>query len=76
VLVVTERDDEATVKSLRNVPEVHLLVADQLNTYDVLVSDDVIFTEGALAAFLEGPTKGAKAVATESEAETAEETAK
>jgi len=76
VLVVTLRDDEATVKSLRNVPEVHLLVADQLNTYDVLVSDDVIFTEGALAAFLEGPTKGAKAVATESEAETAEETAK
>jgi large subunit ribosomal protein L4 len=76
VLVVTQRDDEATVKSLRNVPEVHLLVADQLNTYDVLVSDDVIFTEGALTAFLAGPTKGAKAVATESEAETAEETAK
>ncbi|MEU4364943.1 50S ribosomal protein L4 [Promicromonospora sp. NPDC023987] len=76
VLIVTERNDEATVKSLRNVPEVHLLVADQLNTYDVLISDDVIFTEGALAAFLEGPTKGAKAVATESEAETAEETAK
>jgi len=76
VLVVTLRDDEATVKSLRNVPEVHLLVADQLNTYDVLVSDDVIFTEGALAAFLEGPAKGAKAVATETEAETAEETAK
>ncbi|MFI6427554.1 50S ribosomal protein L4 [Promicromonospora sp. NPDC050880] len=76
VLVVTQRDDEITIKSLRNVPEVHLLVADQLNTYDVLVSDDVIFTEGALAAFLEGPAKGAKAVATESEAETAEETAK
>jgi len=76
VLVVTLRDDEATVKSLRNVPEVHLLVADQLNTYDVLVSDDVIFTEGALAAFLAGPAKAAKAVATESEAETAEETAK
>ncbi|MFD2026549.1 50S ribosomal protein L4 [Promicromonospora aerolata] len=80
VLVVTQRDDEATVKSLRNVPEVHLLVADQLNTYDVLISDDVIFTEGALAAFLEGPTKGAKAVATESEigseADITEETAK
>lgn len=76
VLVVTQRDDEATVKSLRNVPEVHLLVADQLNTYDVLVSDDVIFTEGALAAFLEGPAKAAKAVATESEAETTGETAK
>jgi large subunit ribosomal protein L4 len=31
---------------------VHLLVPDQLNTYDVLVSDDVVFTEGALAAFV------------------------
>ena len=43
---------------------------DQLNTYDVLVSDDVVFTQGALAAFLAGPApgKGAKAVATESEA--------
>ena len=80
VLVVTLRGDEATHQSLRNVPEVHLLVADQLNTYDVLVSDDVIFTEGALAAFLEGPTKGAKAVAAESEigseAAITEETAK
>jgi|SRR5690606_33121696 len=80
VLVVTQRDDEITIKSLRNVPEVHLLVADQLNTYDVLVSDDVVFTEGALADFLAGPAKGAKAVASESEigseAAITEETAK
>jgi large subunit ribosomal protein L4 len=70
VLVVVERDDSLTWKSLRNVVNVHLLVPDQLNTYDVLVSDDVVFTEGALAAFLAGPTqgKGATAVATESEA--------
>jgi large subunit ribosomal protein L4 len=74
VLVVTERTDEATILSLRNVPEVHLLVADQLNTYDVLVSDDIVFTQGALAAFLAGPAKGAKAVATEAEA--AEEASK
>ncbi len=55
-------------------PRVHLLVPDQLNTYDVLVSDDVIFTQGALDAFLAGPRtgKGAKAVATESEAATTE----
>lgn len=72
VLVVTERSDELTLLSLRNVPSVHLLAADQLNTYDVLVSDDVVFTEGALAAFLAGPAKGAKAVATESEAATEE----
>jgi len=70
LLVVLERDDDVSWLSLRNVPSVHLLVHDQLNTYDVLVSDDVIFTQGALAAFVAGPTtgKGAKAVATESEA--------
>ena len=70
LLVVVERDDEVSWLSLRNVPRVHLLVADQLNTYDVLVSDDVIFTQGAFDAFVAGPTtgKGAKAVATETEA--------
>ena len=50
--------DEITWKSLRNVERVHLLVADQLNTYDVLVSDDVVFTQGALDAFLAGPATG------------------
>lgn len=69
VLVVVERSDEITWKSLRNVERVHLLVADQLNTYDVLVSDDVVFTQGALDAFLAAPAKGAKATATESEAQ-------
>jgi large subunit ribosomal protein L4 len=69
VLVVAERHDELTWKSLRNVSEVHLLAPGQLNTYDVLVSDDVVFTEGALAAFVAGPPKGkgADAVARESE---------
>ena len=69
VLVVVERQDEITWKSLRNVERVHLLVADQLNTYDVLVSDDVVFTQGALDAFLAGPATGRSvtAVATESE---------
>jgi large subunit ribosomal protein L4 len=71
VLVVVERADELAWKSLRNVERVHLLVADQLNTYDVLVSDDVVFTQGALDTFLAGPAKGrgATAVATSSEAE-------
>jgi large subunit ribosomal protein L4 len=74
LLVVLERDDDVSWLSLRNVPSVHLLVHDQLNTYDVLVSDDVIFTQGALAAFVAGPTtgKGAKAVATETEAAASE----
>ncbi|HVT21424.1 MAG TPA: 50S ribosomal protein L4 [Mycobacteriales bacterium] len=52
VLVVVEREDVLTWKSLRNVPTVHLLAPDQLNTYDVLVSDDLVFTEGALRVFL------------------------
>lgn len=58
VLVVVERDDQVTWKSLRNVERVHLIAPDQLNTYDVLVSDDVVFTEGAFAQFVAGPTSG------------------
>ncbi|GMA22727.1 50S ribosomal protein L4 [Luteimicrobium album] len=79
VLVVHERGDELAVKSLRNVEQVHLLPADQLNTYDVLISDDVVFTQGALEAFLAGPPTGrsVKAVASGSEAaDNAEETEK
>ena len=51
-LVVVTRDEELAVNSLRNLPTVHLLWADQLNTYDVLVNDDVVFTSAALEAFL------------------------
>jgi large subunit ribosomal protein L4 len=53
ILVVTEHDDELSWKSLRNVPFVHLIAEDQLNTYDVLVSDYVVFTQAALTAFAE-----------------------
>jgi large subunit ribosomal protein L4 len=53
ILVVTLNDDEITWKSLRNVPGVHLLAVDQLNTYDVLVSDHVVFTRAALSALAE-----------------------
>jgi large subunit ribosomal protein L4 len=52
VLVVLDRDDVAGWKSLRNVPAVHLIDAGQLNTYDVLVNDDVVFSRGGLDAFL------------------------
>jgi large subunit ribosomal protein L4 len=51
-LVVLHSDDEVGWKSLRNAPGVHVLNEDQLNTYDVLASDHVVFTEQALAAFL------------------------
>jgi large subunit ribosomal protein L4 len=69
VLVVAERTDELTWKSLRNVPTVHLLEPGQLNTYDVLISDDVVFTEGALESFLAGPVKGKSAKGAASSAE-------
>jgi large subunit ribosomal protein L4 len=59
VLVVAHRDDEITWKSLRNVPLVHVLAEDQLNTYDVLASDHVVFTEQALTAFVARAMKGA-----------------
>jgi large subunit ribosomal protein L4 len=74
LLVVLERGDEIGWKSLRNLDRVHVLPVDQLNTYDVLVSDDVVFTTASLEAFLAGAPKGrsGKAVATESEAATLE----
>jgi len=56
-LVVLERGDDLTWLSLRNVRTVHLLAVDQLNTYDVLVSDDVVFTKGAYDTFIQGATK-------------------
>ena len=75
-LVVLERSDTVSWLSLRNVTEVHLIAVDQLNTYDVLLSDDVVFTKGAYDAFVAGPQAGksVKAVATSTEAD--EEAAK
>lgn len=74
VLLVVERRDEKVWKSLRNAESVHLLDPGQLNTYDVLVSDDVVFTEDALSVFVAGPKVGkhADAVARESELGTSE----
>jgi len=57
VLVVADREDQLTWKSLRNVAGVHLIATGQLNTYDVLVSDHVVFTEGSFAAFTERAAK-------------------
>jgi large subunit ribosomal protein L4 len=53
-LVVLERTDAITWLSLRNAPEVHIVAVDQLNTYDVLNSDDVVFTKGAYDVFVGG----------------------
>jgi large subunit ribosomal protein L4 len=57
-LVVLERSDESAFRSLRNVADLHVLPVDQLNTYDVLVNDDVVFSSGALKVFLAGPAVG------------------
>jgi len=57
-LVVLERTDTVTWLSLRNAPEVHLVAVDQLNTYDVLASDDVVFSKGAYDAFVSGAAYG------------------
>ena len=67
-LVVLERTDAITWLSLRNAPEVHIVAVDQLNTYDVLASDDVVFTKGAYDAFV-----GKAAQADEKQAAKAEE---
>jgi large subunit ribosomal protein L4 len=52
LLVVIERDNDVAALSVRNLAGVHVLYADQLNTYDVLVSDDVVFTKAAYEAFV------------------------
>ena len=52
VLVVLHRDEDLSWLSLRNVVTVHALAVDQLNTYDVLVNDEVVFSEAALAEFV------------------------
>jgi large subunit ribosomal protein L4 len=51
-LVVLDRTDEVSYKSLRNLATVHVLPVDQLNAYDVLNAEDIIFTEAALTAFV------------------------
>ena len=71
VLVVLSRAEDISWRSLRNAEDMHLLVPDQLNAYDILKSDDLVFTQAAINDFLAGPVKGkgATAVARESELE-------
>ncbi|GAB3294673.1 50S ribosomal protein L4 [Parasphingorhabdus pacifica] len=69
VLVVLNRTDENTWLSLRNLPNVHLIDPGQLNTYDVLVNDDIVFTKEAFERFVAGPAKGRTVKASASSAE-------
>lgn len=73
LLVIVRRDDDLGALSSRNLPVAHVLYADQLNTYDVMLSDDVVFTAGALedfvaAATLSLPTSGFAKARTEASA--------
>jgi large subunit ribosomal protein L4 len=63
-LLVLERSDALTWLSLRNARQVHILAVDQLNTYDVLAADDVIFTKGAYDAFVSGSARSSDRKAT------------
>jgi large subunit ribosomal protein L4 len=71
VLVVLNREDELNLLSVRNLDNVHVLWPDQLNTYDVLYTDAVVFTKDAYDSFVAGPIsgRGAKASARSSEVE-------
>lgn len=62
VLVVIARSDETGTKSVRNLPGVHVLAPDQLNTYDVLRADDVVFSVAALNAYIAANTTTAEEV--------------
>jgi large subunit ribosomal protein L4 len=57
VLIVIGRSDEVSAKSVRNLPGVHVLSPDQLNTYDVLEADDVVFSVEALDAWISANSK-------------------
>ncbi|MFX0539483.1 50S ribosomal protein L4 [Ornithinimicrobium sp. Y1847] len=65
LLVVLHRDDELGLKSLRNLAEVHVLFVDQLNTYDVLCADDVVFTQAALEGYIAGASRASDPTETE-----------
>ncbi|KAA6435087.1 50S ribosomal protein L4 [Agrococcus sediminis] len=63
VLIVLDRSEETAFLSVRNLTEVHVLSWDQLNAYDVLVSDDIVFSKTAYEAFVAAKTKGEAVVA-------------
>ncbi len=65
VLVVIGRGDEIGSKSVRNLPGVHILAPDQLNTYDVLRADDVVFSVEALNAYITANAAAKSATAEE-----------
>ena len=69
LLVVLDRPDIASLKSVRNLDNVHVLAVDQLNTYDVLCADDVVFTKAAFDTFVGGVAVAAPAAEKPAKAE-------
>ena len=69
VLIVLERDDDVSFKSVRNLPNVHVLFSDQLNAYDAVVSDDIVFTKAAYDWFVAAKTGASTSSTTESTTE-------
>ena len=76
VLVVLPAEDEINWYSLRNLPQVHLIEASQLNTYDVLNAEAVIFTSPALDEFLGVPAERTEVPASDKKADKAVKTEK
>ena len=72
-LVVLGRFEEQDWLSVRNLANVHPIAPDQLNTYDVLVNDDIVFTKDAYELFVAGPAKGRSVKATARSSELTEE---
>ncbi len=72
VLVVLSRGEDNAWRSLRNDVDLHLISADQLNAYDVVVADDVVFSHSAIKDFIAGPATGKSATAVARESEIAE----
>jgi large subunit ribosomal protein L4 len=60
VLAVIHREEDLAWLSLRNVMSVQVIVVDQLNAYDVLVNDDVVFTSAALQAYVDRGSAGTR----------------
>ncbi len=73
VLVVVGRDDAAAALSFRNLPEVQLIAPGELNAYDVLCNDFIVFTQDLLPTFAGSVKRGAAGVAADDDAEIADE---
>ena len=76
VLIVLDRSEESAFLSVRNLSGVHVLAWDQLNAYDVLVSDDIVFSKTAYEAFVAAKTKGDVTAAPAAKADEAAEAEK